>query len=186
MRKWHKTIPMKLLHEQFGVYQGGWSRQMDRYWESDDGYTVSSRQIRTEIGVVEHVTIQKVGPGVRGGDIPWAIKQEIKEELFGPRTTAIEVFPAKKNLVDVLDIYHLWILPKDFKMPFGIHPTRDTHCPPVERGYDFNMAEAIAWNESPERKALDSGSPLPGILENLETKGYSVLIAEGDDEENST
>lgn len=66
MRTWHKSIPMKMQHEKFGVYNGAWSQQMDRYWESDDGYTVSSRQIRTAIGVVEHVTIQKVGPGVRG------------------------------------------------------------------------------------------------------------------------
>ena len=173
MRTWHKSIPMKMLHEKFGVYNGAWSQQMDRYWESDDGYTVSSRQIRTAIGVVEHVTIQKVGPGVRGGDIPWAVKQEIKDELFGSRATAIEVFPAKKNLVDVMDIYHLWILPKDHKLPFGIHPTRDTQCPAVERGYDFNVEEAVAWTESPERKALDSGSPLPGILELIEAKGLA-------------
>ena len=170
MRTWHKSIPMKMLHEKFGVYNGAWSQQMDRYWESDDGYTVSSRQIRTAIGVVEHVTIQKVGPGVRGGDIPWAVKQEIKDELFGSRATAIEVFPAKKNLVDVMDIYHLWILPKDYKLPFGIHPTRDTQCPAVERGYDFNVEETVAWTESPERKALDSGSPLPNILEVIENR----------------
>ena len=48
MRTWHKSIPMKYLHEQYGLYRGTWSSQMDRYWESDDGYTVSSRQIKTD------------------------------------------------------------------------------------------------------------------------------------------
>jgi DNA gyrase subunit A len=51
---------------------------MDRYWESDDGYHVGSRLIRTDWGVVEHVTIGRMG--LVGGDIPWAVKQEIKEE----------------------------------------------------------------------------------------------------------
>lgn len=66
---------------------------MDRYWESSDGYTVSSRQIRTPLGTVEHLAIERIG----GGDIPWAVKQKIKDELFGSRAVAIEVYPAKKE-----------------------------------------------------------------------------------------
>lgn len=73
-------------------------------------------------------------------------------ELFGSRSVAIEVFPAKKNLVDVADVYHLWVLPKDYQLPFGIHPTRDPQGSPVQRGYDFNMADVMAWNNSPERQ----------------------------------
>lgn len=153
MRTWHKLIPLKKAHEVLGMYSGTWSKQLDRYWESDDGYNVSSRQIRTEWGVIEHVTIQRMGLNNKG-DIPWAVKQEIKNELFGIRATAIEVFPAQKNLVDVMDIYHLWVLPKDFRLPFGIHPTRDPQPPVVERGYDYDMDECMAWNESPERKAI--------------------------------
>lgn len=152
MRTWHKSIPMKYLHEQYGLYRGNWSSQMDRYWESDDGYTVSSRQIKTDWGTVEHVTIMRVNE--EDGDIPWAVKQAIKDELFGTRAVAIEVFPSKKNLVDVMNVYHLWVLPKDFRLPFGIHPTRDPQGQPISRGYDFNMGDSIAWNESPERQAL--------------------------------
>ena len=152
MRTWHKSIPMKYLHEQYGLYRGNWSSQMDRYWESDDGYTVSSRQIKTDWGTVEHVTIMRVNE--EDGDIPWAVKQAIKDELFGTRAIAIEVFPAKKNLVDVMNVYHLWVLPKDFRLPFGIHPTRDPQGQPISRGYDFNMGDCIAWNESPERRAF--------------------------------
>lgn len=163
MRTWHKSLPMKLVNEKLGMYEHGtWAKQMDRYWESDDGYHVSSRLIRTEWGVVEHVTIGRMGNGC--GDIPWAIKQEIKNELFGSRTTAIEVFPSKKNLIDVMDLYHLWILPKGFQLPFGIHPNRDPQCPTVERGYDFNMPDVVAWTESPERKLLEGDSPLAELL----------------------
>ena len=147
MRKWHKSIPPKVLHEQFGLYQGMWMPFMDRYWESDDGYNAMSRQIRTEWGVIEHFTIQRSGAMTNDGsrDIPWSVKQEIKNELVGERRVAIEVFPAQKNLVDICDVYHLWVLPKDFKLPFGIHPTRDPQGKPVERGYDYNLGEIQAY-----------------------------------------
>ena len=164
MRTWHKTIPMKYLHNQYGIYNGTWSAQMDRYWESDDGYTVRSRQIKTDWGTVEHVTITRVNE--KDGDIPWAVKQQIKEELFGIRANAIEVFPDRKRLIDVMDEYHLWILPKDFQIPFGIHPTRDPQCPAVERGYDFTLEESTAWVESEERKAIHGESvSLDNLLE---------------------
>lgn len=151
MRTWYKTIPPKLVHKEFGMYSGEWMPQMDRCWESSDGYSVRSRQIRTDWGTVEHVTIQILGGF---GDVPWAVKQEIKDELFGRDRTAIEVFPSKKNLIDVCDIYHLWVLPKDFKIPFGIHPLRDPKGTPVERGYDYNLEKANEWVNSPERNNL--------------------------------
>lgn len=155
VRRWIKMPPMKALHEQFGVYNGSWSREMDRYWESTDGYTVSSRLIKTALGNVEHVTISRLTS--EKGDIPWAIKQQIKNELFGMNAVAIEVFPSEKNLIDVCDVYHLWVLPKHFTMPFGIHPRRDPVCPAIERGYDFDMQKCIEWNDSAQRKRLAYG-----------------------------
>ena len=154
MRKWYKVIPPKVLHEKMGMYQGVWMPQMDRCWESDDGYSVMSRKIRTDWGIVEHVTIQRMG---LSGDIPWAVKQAIKDELFGKKVTAIEVFPSEKHLVDICDVYHLWVLPEDFKIPFGIHPNRDPKGVPVHRGYDFNIDDVKKWTDSSERKALLDG-----------------------------
>lgn len=153
-RKWYKTPPPKFVHKKLGLYQGVWMPYLDRCWESDDGYSVMSRQIRTTWGTVEHVTIERMKSF---GDIPWSVKQEIKNELFGNNRIAIEVFPAEKNLVDVMDVYHLWVLPKDFRMPFGIHPSKDVQCKPVERGYDFDMDIVREWIESPERLALLGG-----------------------------
>lgn len=155
MRKWIKCIPPKKVQEEFGnVYKGVWMPQMDRYWESDDGLSVMSRLLKTKWGQVEHVTIKAMVGGMWSGDIPWALKQEIKDELFGIRSAAIEVFPARKNLVDVCDVYHLWVLPKGFEIPFGIHPYRDVQCDPVERGYDYNVVEVQEWTNSPEREAI--------------------------------
>ena len=155
-RVWYKLIPPKKLQEIAQVYKGIWMPQMDRYWESNDGYNAMSRKIRTKWGPVEHVTISRIDGFNYGGsgDIPWAVKQEIKDELFGKKCTAIEVFPERRNLVDVCDVYHLWVLPTDFKLPFGIHPYRDPQCEPIERGYDFDLDKCIEWNKSPERAAL--------------------------------
>lgn len=162
-RRWIKGLPPKIANELIpDFYKGSWNPHMDRYWESTDGYSVSSRQIKTDWGVVEHVTIHRMA---HGGDIPWSVKQEIKDELFGFNRTAIEVYPTKKNLVDVCDVYHLWVLPKDFTLPFGIHPTRDPQGKPVERGYDFDTEKLTEWTNSPERAALMEGN---NAFENIE------------------
>ena len=146
----------------------------EEYWESNDGLTVSSRQIRTAWGTIEHVAISRMNGNTR--DIPWAVKQQIKDELFGSRRIAIEVFPSQKNLVDTCDVYHLWVLPKDFTLPFGIHPVKDPQGTPVERGYDFSVEDSIAWTESEERKQLmaQSEDPLATLI--------TTLLRQDDDE----
>ena len=63
-----------------------------------------------------------------------AVKQEIKNELFGENRVAIEVFPEEKSKIGAQDIYHLWIMPKGFKLPFGIHVKRDKQCEVINRG----------------------------------------------------
>lgn len=152
MRKWVKGISPAQAHDQFGLYQNGqWIQQMDRCWESDDRFSVCSRLIDTEWGQVEHVTISRRGEEYflsqdGKADIPWKIKQEIKDELFGEKRLAIEVFPKKKNLVDTCDVYHLWVFAKDFELPFGISP-KDTQGHWHQRGYSFNAEEAKELEE---------------------------------------
>lgn len=139
MRKWTEVISPKLVHDELGLYKGSWMPDMDRCWISDDGYSVTSRLLMTEWGKVEHATIEKRGGMTAGGekDIPWKVKQEIKNELFGGKRTAIEVFPPEDRLVDACDIYHLWIFDKHFGMPFGIHP-KDKECRVINRGCSVN------------------------------------------------
>ena len=62
--------------------------------------------------------------------------------MFGVDRIAIEVFPEEKRLVDVMDCYHLWILPKYFEMPFGIHP-KDKKCKVVNRGVNMKLIHVI-------------------------------------------
>jgi len=151
-RVWKETIPPKMLHDQFGIYQGVWMPQMDRCWNSDDGFQVMSRLLITDWGKVEHATISRIHSIVDGDfptsdgsdDIPWALKQEIKNELFGENRVAVEVFPTEDKKVDVMDIYHLWVFPKNYSLPFGIHPTKDKQCRVVNRGCPKDATRLVA------------------------------------------
>ncbi len=97
--KWIETITPKQAVEELGVPYHGWMREMDRAWISEDQkYSVMSRLLRTEWGKVEHVTItaaEGVGRSDGSGDIPWAVKMEIKNDLFGEKRVAVEVFPTQ-------------------------------------------------------------------------------------------
>lgn len=153
MRKWVEVISPKQANNILGCYDKGvWLKEMDRAYFSDDGYEVTTRLIETEVGKVEHACIsyhpdrkedkdlyQTILDVKNDGsfDIPWNIKQEIKNEVFGKDRVAIEVFPAEKNLVDAADCYHLWIMPKNYKMPFGISH-RDVQCKAINRGVPSN------------------------------------------------
>lgn len=53
----------------------------------------------------------------------WAEMQAIKNKIFGPEAVGIEFYPAVSNLVDVANIYWLWILPED-SLPLAILSNR--------------------------------------------------------------
>lgn len=153
-RIWKETISPAQMHNEMGIYRGIWMPQMDRCWMSDDGFQVTSRLLRTEWGKVEHAAISRIGSFTCDGEseLSWALKMEIKNEIFGENRLAIEVFPKQKNLIDVMDIYHLWVFPKDFDLPFGIHPTRDKQATWIKRGCPEDMTSLV--NNSSEIMAL--------------------------------
>jgi hypothetical protein len=45
--------------------------------------------------------------------------QRIKNELVGPEFEAAEIYPAESRLRDASNNYHLWVLPKGQRFPFG-------------------------------------------------------------------
>ena len=143
-----KAIPPKYLRDRFGLYSGlgrtGWHGDMDRCWiDNETDICVCSRLIRTKLGTVEHVTITKgSGTSDGSGEVSWAEKMQIKNELFGENRFAIEVFPKAKNLVDVCDVYHLWVFDKKLDMPFGI--AEKEYKPAINRGYHISDSD-IDW-----------------------------------------
>lgn len=146
--EWIKSIPPRYLKETFGFYSDdnpnrvGWNSEMDRCWiDKEHKFCVCSRLIRTQFGNVEHVTISS---GTYNGitindedkhEITWSDKMQIKNELFGENRFAIEVYPKQKNLVDVADVYHLWVFDKKVDMPFGL--TQKEYVKSVNRGYSI-------------------------------------------------
>ena len=141
-----KVMPPKFMHDYFGLYPDGpnrlgWHGEMDRSWiDNDADICVCSRLIRTQFGNVEHVTISKgTGANDGTGEVTWAEKMQIKNELFGENRFAIEIFPKQKNLVDVCDVYHLWVFDKKVDMPFGI--AKGEYQKAVNRGYSVSEAD---------------------------------------------
>ena len=139
-----KAIPPKYMRDNYGMYSGGnnrvgWHGEMDRCWiDNEANLCVCSRLIRTKLGTVEHVTISRgTGTNDGSGEVTWAEKMRIKNELFGENRFAIEVFPKKKNLVDVCDVYHMWVFDKKLEMPFGIAPKE--YAPAINRGYNITQ-----------------------------------------------
>lgn len=50
----------------------------------------------------------------------WEEKQRIKTDLVGAAARAIEVYPAETDVVNQAPVSHLWVLPKNFELPFGL------------------------------------------------------------------
>lgn len=95
----------------------GWFGQMNRSYTYNGEYAAITREINTEWGRVIHCAFRNKN----GTEISWKEKQWLKDSLFGEDRVAIEVFPQKDRLVDVANMYHIWVFEKGFELPFGIH-----------------------------------------------------------------
>ena len=49
----------------------------------------------------------------------WRHFQQIKNELVGVDCEAVEIYPNENRLIDTANQYHLFVFPKDYKLPFG-------------------------------------------------------------------
>lgn len=100
-----------------GRGSGGWAEKAKRAAENGV-FVVMVRETDAGIwGPVTHAWIRTTG---EANDITWAEKQQIKDELFGRERVAIEVFPPRSELVDAANLFHLWVFPVGFVMPFTL------------------------------------------------------------------
>lgn len=44
--------------------------------------------------------------------IPWDDLQAIKNEVFGPEATAVEIYPPQAEVIDEVNMRHLWLVPE--------------------------------------------------------------------------
>ena len=81
---------------------------------ANDAYTVIVE--RRGDGSAEHLSIRR---NDRGPVSDWRDKQQIKNELAGPETEAIELYPAESRVVDTANQFHLWCMPPGVTIPAG-------------------------------------------------------------------
>lgn len=79
--------------------------------------SVQVSEAETEWGTVTHLWVRRHD----GRPLHWKHMQRIKNELVGEERTAVEVYPAQADLVDVANMYHLYVLPEGYQLPFGLH-----------------------------------------------------------------
>ncbi|MEP0763910.1 MAG: hypothetical protein HRF48_14365 [Chloroflexota bacterium] len=117
--------------EQFAAFQpappppsgDGWFGRIDRCW-TNGWYAVLGRPVQTQWGEVLHLAVIDI----RGSRLTWSEKQWIKDQIVGPERLAIEVYPAREKLVDAANMYHLWVMPVGFTLPFGIKDEEHAPC----------------------------------------------------------
>jgi hypothetical protein len=94
----------------------GWFKEIDRAY-ANGTFSVVVRTIKTEYGLCKHAAIRNLD----STEVTWSEKQEIKNKIFGVNYVAIEVYPKQDELVDGANMYHLWILPLQYNLPFNLH-----------------------------------------------------------------
>lgn len=98
-----------------GANPRGWCAQV-RQSAANDLYSVLVRPVQTDWGLVHHCAIRTIS----SLEPPWRDKQRIKNELFNAASCAVEVMPPDAQLVDQAPMYHIWILPPGFALPFTL------------------------------------------------------------------
>lgn len=118
----HRTWPVGTfaalrVHE--GLPPGDPELETCRHGYTNNRYRVLVTYQHGDWGTVQHLWIER-----HDGERPhcWADLQWIKDRVAGPDRIAIEVYPPAGAVVDELNMYHLWVLPAGFKLPFGLQP----------------------------------------------------------------
>jgi len=75
------------------------------------------------LGEMVHLMIRSVAEAGRGTGLEpsWQDLQRIKNELVGVDAEAVQVYPRQGDVMDQVDMYHLFVLPPQWSLPFGLH-----------------------------------------------------------------
>lgn len=85
-------------------------------WENNRYQVIAREHPDGPFGAYVHLTIRSTDGSARHD---WRDFQRIKNELVGPETEAVEIYPAESRLVDTANHYHLWVF-KDYRFPLGM------------------------------------------------------------------
>lgn len=86
---------------------------------TDWDIVIQVSEVETEqFGTITHLWIHDRASST---DWPWYLLQAIKDSVCGQECQAIEVFPRHNELIDAANMRHLWVLPAEYSLPFGLH-----------------------------------------------------------------
>lgn len=71
-------------------------------------------------GSRDHLLHLSIHAHDRGPMRNWRHLQQIKNEVAGELRTAVEIFPPEDKLTDTANEFHLWVLPEDTDLGFGL------------------------------------------------------------------
>lgn len=137
-------------HMQAAEFKGDKDDPLRKMLESEEGwvgvfvnnlYQVTMREIvTTDFGTVAWLCIRRID-SAPGHD--WRHFQNIKNDLCGPETEAMEIYPAESRLVDTSNQYHLYVMPSGVQIPFG-YAERDVSDVPFGKNKQRAFADAPA------------------------------------------
>ncbi len=84
--------------------------------EGKPRHSVGVRFFESDWGAMTHLIIHSAD----NLQPSWGVKQTIKDVFAGSDRVAIEVFPLSGNVVDMQELWHLWVLPENFELPFSL------------------------------------------------------------------
>jgi hypothetical protein len=123
MERARARLPMAPHGRLVEVQQAAWPRDvtpptgLTALWQSER-YVVF---VCAREDGIEHVMVQR--RDAKSG-ISWDDLFRLKAELGFADREAVELFPAESDLVFAANIRHLWVLPPDQRMPFGLNSWR--------------------------------------------------------------
>lgn len=139
-KKWQKTT---FSQESMG---NSWCTQISEAWtyNGNMNFVVQKRVFTCKLGTMEHIIIQKISrKNILSGNLfdsiepTYADKLNIRKIIEKENQDMIEIFPKESTLVDAANLYHLWVLPKDYQFPFSIeYPEEITY---EESGYFYDI-----------------------------------------------
>lgn len=88
-------------------------------WTNNRCFVIHWASLETVVGIVDHFTIQGHNAGTLIG---WSEMQSAKDDLAidGRDRVGVQVFPKSSLIHDLENVYHLWVYPVGFDLPFAL------------------------------------------------------------------
>lgn len=155
LSKWEKfKIPEQFRGEH-------WDTQMSEVWRFKGKFyfVVQKREFSCEWGQMNHITIKKISKeNFENGRVFDSVEPDYQEKIWIRQVVRetnrdmLEVFPRESSLVDMENLYHLWILPIDYHFPFSIeYPTERNY---EETGYFYDIMFGVKEIQTEDGKVV--------------------------------